>query len=93
MEAGLVENRKIDFLVRFDRAQQYSALRFVLPAPVWKTLRYLNIGSEKVLREDATELRNYVGKIVKEHKSEGDNLLSLYLKTGEQTGKAYMTVR
>jgi len=94
LEEGL-EGRKIDFLVRFDRIQQMSVLRIILPGPVWKAMRYFNVGSERKIREDATEISRYVTKIVvdrrnsKEVESKED-LLSMYIKTARATGKKYL---
>ncbi|KAH9255484.1 hypothetical protein BASA81_006300 [Batrachochytrium salamandrivorans] len=90
LESGLANGKKIDFLLQFDRAQQYSALRFVFPTPVWKLLRYLNVGSERQLRKDGENLRQYVGNIVRNHQDGDDNMLSLYIRTGKQTGKKFM---
>ena len=95
MDAGITQGQKIDFLVRFDRVQQNSVLRFILPNVIWKTMRYLNIGSERMLREDAVELRNYVTNIIQKRRANGeldnaDDLLALYVRTAKNSGKAYM---
>jgi len=95
MEAGLKEGKKIDFLMRFDRAQQNSTIRFMIPAPVWKLMRFLNVGAERQLREDAAELRKYVIDIVRKRKASGefelkDDLLSMYVRTAIASRKGYM---
>lgn len=89
------EGRKIDFLVRFDRAQQYSAQRFIYPAPVWKMMRFFNIGWERVLREDASALNKYVRDILRKRRASGeldrsDDLLALYVRMGKASGRSYM---
>jgi cytochrome P450 len=95
LEAALKEGKKIDFLVRFDRVQQGSVLRFALPGPIWRTMRFLNIGFERVLREDSAVLIDYVNKVVTTKKESGafekqDDLLSMYVRTAKASGKSYM---
>lgn len=95
MDAGLIEGKKIDFLVRFDRVQQNSVQRFILPDPVWRIMRYLNIGHQRELREDAKALTEYVANIVSKRRESGeaetaDDLLSMYIRTAKSSGKKYM---
>ena len=95
MEAGFNEGRKIDFLMQFDRVQQFSTLRFILPSVIWKVMRFLNIGTERVLREDAVALTKYVKDIIHRRRATGeldqaDDLLAMYVRTGKNTGKQYM---
>jgi len=68
LEAALIHQEKIDFLVRFDRAQNLCFNRLVLPQVVWKLLRYLNVWYERQLSEDSAELRAYVLRIIQERK-------------------------
>ena len=86
---------KIDFLVQFDRAQQMCGLRFVLPVPVWQSMRWLNVGGERVLRSDVAEMRKYVQRIIDERRASGtwatsEDLLSMYIQTARASGKAYI---
>jgi cytochrome P450 len=74
--------KKVDFLVRFDRVQQISTLRFILPSPIWKTMRWLNIGPERQIREDAVEIRTYVKNVVDQRKAQLDNVV---VSTGGDT--------
>lgn len=95
MDEGMKHGKKIDFLIRFDRTQQNSTIRFMIPNPIWKTMRFLNIGSERVLREDAAELTKYVMDIIRKRKASGefqmsDDLLSMYVRTAQASGKKYM---
>jgi cytochrome P450 len=94
MEPGL-RGEKIPFLVQFDRLQQLCAMRFIVPAPIWKTLRWLNVGTERTIREDAENISRYVQKIIQERQASGswatqDDLLSMYIQTARSTGKEYM---
>ena len=68
LEASLRDGVKVDFLVRFDRVQQHSGLRLAFPEGVWRTLRWLNVGPERQMREDSTKVRAYVQRIVEEKK-------------------------
>lgn len=89
LEASLVQNKRIDFLVRFDRLQQNLTNRFLMPAPVWQLLRKLNLFYEALVEEDAREVRAYVSRIVEVRKNDptsGDkgDLLSLYIDTANR---------
>lgn len=58
-------------------------------------MRFLNIGYERVLREDAAALSQYVRKILHERRANGeldnaDDLLALYVRTGKTSGRSYM---
>jgi cytochrome P450 len=102
----MTRGKKVDFLIRFDRVQQTSTLRFILPEPIWKTMRWLNIGAERQIREDGVELRAYVQKVVDKKRAalaasnnnnnndvesnKGDDLLAMYIKTAKASGKSYM---
>lgn len=95
LEAGVVAGKKTDFLLRFDRIQQNSVLRLLLPPIIWKTLRYLNLGFERNIREDAVALEREVrGMIAKRRASpdfeNADDLLAMYVRTGRSSGKSYM---
>jgi len=86
---------KIDFLVQFDRLQQLTTLRVVIPAPVWKTMRWLNVGTERTIREDAAAISAYVKNIIGERRASGawaenDDLLSMYIQTARASGKEYI---
>jgi len=86
---------KIDFLVQFDRLQSLCALRFLIPAPVWKTMRWLNVGSERTIRQDAAAISAYVKNIIGERRASGawaenDDLLSMYIQTARASGKEYI---
>jgi cytochrome P450 len=96
MDSGITEGKKIEFLVQFDRVQQLSTMRFIFPPVIWKTLRFFNMGWERVLREDAIGLSNYVRNIIHKRRATGDfetadDLLAMYVRTGRNSGKAYMT--
>jgi len=88
--------RKIEFLAQFDRVQQLCVLRLILPRPIWKFMRFFNIGFERQLRKDAEGLTKYIMDIIhnRRNSSEGfesaDDLLAMYVRTGKASGKPYM---
>jgi cytochrome P450 len=98
LEAAIVKQEKIDFLIRFDRAQNLCFNRLVVPVFVWKALRYFDLSYEKQLSEDTKELRTYVQKIIEERKrtlsmSEADkykDILSMYMRTARESNKPYL---
>jgi len=95
MESCLFNGEKMDVLAQFDRAQQICFMRVVLPRPVWRLMRFLNIGSERQLKEDTAALTKYVLNIIRKRRENGDldssnDLLSQYVQTGKALGKKYM---
>ena len=90
LEASLLHNERIDFLVRFDRLQQNLTNRFMMPGPVWQFLRKMRWSFEGTVESDAKELRAYVQRIIDARKvdpnaaSRGD-LLSLYIDTANKS--------
>lgn len=99
LEAALIRDEKIDFLVRFDRAQNLCLNRLIIPIFVWKTLRYLNLWYERQLSEDSRELRAYVQKIIQERKKNISSfsndekyrdILSMYMKAARDSKKPYL---
>lgn len=94
LEAGF-RGKKIDFLVQFDRIQQNSIMRFILPKPIWTFLSYFDLGFERQIRIDGDNLRSYVRNIIQKRRAEGDfenkdDLLAMYVRTARSTGKKYM---
>lgn len=95
LEAGIINGKKIDFLMRFDRIQVNSVLRLLLPPIIWKTLRYLNLGFERTIREDAEILESAIKEMIWKRRASqnfesADDLLAMYVRTGRSSGKMYM---
>ncbi|XP_021764277.1 cytochrome P450 94A1-like [Chenopodium quinoa] len=88
---------KAKFAVAFEDAVTISSQRFRSFFPIlWKIRRFLNIGSEKELKEAVTEIRNFAKTIVRQKKrgevkdsesSEPEDLLSRFLKSGHTDEK------
>lgn len=85
------------FADAFETAVAISSKRFRLPqSMLWRTKRFLNVGSERQLRKAVSEVRDFAANIVKQKKqqvedetklcsSESDlslDLLSRFLKSG-----------
>ncbi|KAG5246306.1 cytochrome P450 family protein [Salix suchowensis] len=80
-----------EFAKTFDDAAKISSGRFATLFPfLWKLKRFLNIGSEKRLKEACSDLREFARNIIKEKKQELSNkpsletvdLLSRFLSSG-----------
>uniref|UniRef100_A0A6N2LSQ1 Cytochrome P450 n=1 Tax=Salix viminalis TaxID=40686 RepID=A0A6N2LSQ1_SALVM len=80
-----------EFAKTFDDAAKISSGRFATLLPfLWKIKRFLNIGSEKRLKEACSDLREFARNIIKEKKQELSNkpsletvdLLSRFLSSG-----------
>ncbi|KAJ6681247.1 CYTOCHROME P450 [Salix koriyanagi] len=80
-----------EFAKTFDDAAKISSGRFATLLPfLWKIKRFLNIGSEKRLKEACSYLREFARNIIKEKKQELSNkpsletvdLLSRFLSSG-----------
>ncbi|XP_021844184.1 cytochrome P450 94A1 [Spinacia oleracea] len=86
------------FAVAFEDAVTVSSQRFKTFFPIlWKISRFLNIGSEKKLKEAVFEIRNFAKTIVTQKKqgilnnnSEPEDLLSRFLASGH-TDESFVT--
>ncbi|KAD3338350.1 hypothetical protein R6Q59_027003 [Mikania micrantha] len=84
------------FAVAFEDAVRISSERFRMITPVlWKIQRFLNIGSEKRLKEAVFEIREFAMKILNEKKQElkdkpsiqSVDLLSRFISSGHSDEK------
>nr|QNN89145.1 cytochrome P450 [Achyranthes bidentata] len=67
LSLGLPE---IPFAQAFENATEATVLRFVSPTCVWKTLRYLNMGPEKALKESITGVNKFADEVIRTRKKE-----------------------
>ncbi|XP_076931746.1 cytochrome P450 94A2-like [Bidens hawaiensis] len=72
------------FAVAFDDALRITLMRFFTVKPMWKIKRFLNIGSEKQLKEAKSEIREFTKKI-QSKKPSSDNLLARLISSGHST--------
>lgn len=52
------------FQVAFDKAKQFLLMRFFHPPWVWKTLRWLNVGQERELKEASSVINDMIFSII-----------------------------
>ncbi|MCL7044906.1 hypothetical protein MKW94_009555 [Papaver nudicaule] len=69
---------KTEFATAFEEATEISGGRFRYATPlVWKVKRFLNIGSEKKLKQAILKVRQYVIQLILQKKQENENKSSL----------------
>ncbi|KAK9274947.1 hypothetical protein L1049_022203 [Liquidambar formosana] len=96
LRPGLPE---IPFAKAFEDATEATVLRFVMPTCVWKALRYLNLGSEKNLKESIKGVDEFADEVIRTRKKElaspSDNkkqrsdLLTIFMGLKDEEGKPF----
>lgn len=96
LSPGLPE---IPFARAFERATEASVLRFVTPTGIWKTMRALNIGPEKELKESIKGVNKFANKVIRtrrkelalqdEINKERSDLLTVFMKLKDENGKSF----
>ncbi|OVA12089.1 Cytochrome P450 [Macleaya cordata] len=99
LRLGLPE---IPFARAFEDATEMTVLRFVAPTFVWKAMRYLNIGSEKKLKESICEVDKFADKVIHTRKKElslldfskddkklRSDLLTVFMRLKDDEGKPF----
>ncbi|KAI3831340.1 hypothetical protein MKX03_034126 [Papaver bracteatum] len=61
---------EIPFARAFEDATEMTVLRFIMPSFVWKLVRYLNIGSERKLKESICEVDKFADKVIRTRNKE-----------------------
>ncbi|MCL7030093.1 hypothetical protein MKW94_003450 [Papaver nudicaule] len=93
---------EIPFARAFEDATEMTVLRFITPSFVWKFMRYLNIGSERKLKESICEVDKFAEKVIHTRNKElslldqsNDNdkprsdLLSVFMGLRDDDGKPF----
>lgn len=90
---------QIPFARAFEDATEATVLRFVTPTCVWKTMRYLNIGMERKLRECIREVDDFADDVIRTRKREllsetkGDkkrsDLLTVFMGLKNEKGERF----
>ncbi|XP_076960987.1 cytochrome P450 94A2-like [Bidens hawaiensis] len=70
--------------VAFDDALRITLMRFFTFKPIWKIKKFLNIRSEKQLKEAKSEIREFTKKILSKEPTT-DNLLARLISSGQST--------
>jgi len=63
---GSLEDPSSPFLSSFDRAQQITVYRFLIPPRIWEVLRFMQQGAEKGSKEHFNRLDVYSRSVVRE---------------------------
>ncbi|KAK1319225.1 Cytochrome P450 86B1 [Acorus calamus] len=61
---------EVPFARAFENATEFSLFRFMVPPIVWKTMRFLNIGSERKLKETVRVVHEFAENTVSDRRTE-----------------------
>ncbi|KAL9251604.1 Cytochrome P450 86B1-like protein [Drosera capensis] len=97
LQLGLPE---IPFAQAFEDATEATVLRFVTPTFLWKAKRYLNLGSERRLKECIKGVNKFADEVIRtrkkeiELKDENDakkrsDLLTVFMKMKDEEGRPF----
>lgn len=91
----------IPFARAFESATEATLMRFVTPTLVWKTMRYLKLGTEKTLEKAITEVQKFADEVIKtrkkelsltysdDHENQRSDLLTVFMGLKDEKGKPY----
>ncbi|KAH1031120.1 hypothetical protein J1N35_043294 [Gossypium stocksii] len=86
----------IPFAKAFEDATEVTMLRFVTPTWVWKTMKCLDLGSEKKLKKLIKEVDEFVKKVTETRKKElsvslrqRSDLLTVFMTSKDEEGKPF----
>ncbi|KAL4304323.1 hypothetical protein GQ457_10G018730 [Hibiscus cannabinus] len=89
----------IPFAKAFEDATEATLLRFVTPKWVWKTMRYLNLGTEKKLKRSINDVDEFAEKVIETRKKElsletetqkqRSDLLTVFMRSKDEQGKPF----
>ena len=82
---SLLSQTAVPFVNSFDSAVAICVRRFLVPEFLWKLKRWLNLGSEKLLKQHCQVIDQFVANIVEQHTRSGDDLLSRLLEDEQMT--------
>ncbi|KAI7993725.1 Cytochrome P450 86B1 [Camellia lanceoleosa] len=96
---------EIPFAKSFEDATEASLLRFVTPTFIWKTMRFFDLGFERVLKSSIKQVDLFADEVIRTRKEElltqlqeGDNnkqrsdLLTVFMRLRDEQGKAFSDV-
>ncbi|KAK8698674.1 hypothetical protein V6N13_114785 [Hibiscus sabdariffa] len=89
----------IPFAKAFEDATEATLLRFVTPKWAWKTMRYLNLGTEKKLKRSINDVDEFAEKVTETRKKElsletetqkqRSDLLTVFMRSKNEQGKPF----
>ncbi|XVE66350.1 hypothetical protein DITRI_Ditri08aG0073300 [Diplodiscus trichospermus] len=96
LRPGLPE---IPFARAFEDATEATLLRFVTPTCIWKTIRFLNLGTEKKLKRSIKGVDQFAEKVIRSRKKElslesedrkqRSDLLTVFMRLKDDKGKPF----
>ncbi|KAL2927357.1 Cytochrome P450 86B1 [Bienertia sinuspersici] len=96
LSLGLSE---VPFACAFEQATEATVLRFLTPTCIWKTMRYLNIGVEKKLKESITGVNKFADEVIRTRKKElaleddiskhKSDLLTVFMRLKDENGNSF----
>ncbi|CAN1172782.1 Cytochrome P450 86B1 [Linum perenne] len=96
LSPGLPE---VEFAKAFEDATEASAMRFLMPTCVWKAMKWMDVGSERVLRRSIKGVDKFAVEVIRARKKElalldGDDkrrsdLLTVFMGMRDEEGAAY----
>ncbi|TYI45918.1 hypothetical protein E1A91_D13G071100v1 [Gossypium mustelinum] len=91
-----LDNICIIALGALEDATEVTALRFVTPTWVWKTMKCLDLGSEKKLKKLIKDVDEFAKKVIETRKKElsvslrqGSDLLTVFMASKDEEGKPF----
>ncbi|KAK1274375.1 Cytochrome P450 86B1 [Acorus gramineus] len=89
----------IPFAKAFEDATEASVIRFITPTAVWKTLRFLDVGSERTLRRSLKRVDEFAYEVIRAREKEllektpgaaaKSDLLTAFMKLRDDDGKPF----
>ncbi|GMI88428.1 cytochrome P450, family 86, subfamily B, polypeptide 1 [Hibiscus trionum] len=89
----------IPFAKAFEDATEATLLRFVTPKWIWKTMRYLDLGTEKKLKRSINGVDEFAEKVIETRKKElsletetqkqRSDLLTVFMRSKDEQGKPF----
>ncbi|XP_009794122.1 cytochrome P450 86B1-like [Nicotiana tabacum] len=96
LHPGLPE---IQFAKAFESATEATILRFVTPTLVWKTMRWLGLGTERTLKHSLKKVNEFADEVIKTRKKElsledesskkRSDLLTVFMGLRDEQGKPF----
>lgn len=93
--------KNIPFAKAFEDATEMTVLRFVMPTALWKTMRYLDIGTERKLKRSIERVDEFAEEVIRtrkkelcgsdgeEKKKERSDLLSIFMGLKDEEGRPF----
>ncbi|KAG7603173.1 Cytochrome P450 86B1 [Arabidopsis thaliana] len=88
----------IPFAKAFEDATEAAVVRFVMPTCVWKFMRYLDIGTEKKLKESIKGVDDFADEVIRTRKKElslegettkRSDLLTVFMGLRDEKGESF----